>query len=143
MSGVEVQENAINPDTPAPPGLAVCVVDDEPAVRQALTLALRHFGLTVWEAGGGEEAVRLYRRHRDAIAAVLLDVRMPGLDGPQTLALLRREDPAVRVVFMTGNTGDYAAEELLGLGAAAVLEKPFGSLPELARLLRQVTGRAW
>jgi CheY-like chemotaxis protein len=122
----------MNPETPALPDPGVCVVDDEPAVRQALTLALQHFGFAVWQA------VRLYRRHRDAIGVVLLDVRMPGLDGLQTLARLRRENPAVRVVFMTGNTGDYAAEELLGLGAAAVLEKPFRSLPELARLLRQV-----
>jgi CheY-like chemotaxis protein len=47
----------------------------------------------VWLAAGGQEALDLYQRHREAIDVVLLDVRMPGLDGPQTLAALRALNP--------------------------------------------------
>jgi CheY-like chemotaxis protein len=47
----------------------------------ALVLALA--GFEVWAAATGEEAVALYRRHRDAFDVVLLDVRMPGMDAPR------------------------------------------------------------
>jgi CheY-like chemotaxis protein len=119
-------------------GPGVLVVEDTADVRQLLGFALPQLGSPVWLADGGREAVRLYQEHRQEIGVVLLDVRMPDLDGPATLAALQELDPAVRVVFMTGHTGPYTAEELLALGAARVLEKPFGSLVELARTLREV-----
>jgi two-component system OmpR family response regulator len=120
----------------------VLVVEDEPAVRQCLAVVLRHYGFAVREAGSGERAVEVYERHRDTIAVVLLDVQMPGLDGPQTFALLRDINPAVRAVFMSGNTGVYSAEELLALGACHVLGKPFRSLDEFAGRLWQLATNA-
>ena len=122
---------------PGPTGPGVLVVEDHADLRQLLGVALPQFGLPVWLAGGGREAVRLYREHRPEIGVVLLDVRMPDLDGPETLAALRELDPAVRVVFMTGFSGPYSLEELLALGAR-VVEKPFLGLEELARTLREV-----
>jgi CheY-like chemotaxis protein len=119
----------------------VLVVEDHPDVRQLLGLALPRFGLPVWLAEGGREAIRLYREHRREIGVVLLDVQMPDLDGPETLAALRGLDPAVRVVFMSGNLGPYAAEDLLALGAARILEKPFRSLAALAQTLQEVARR--
>jgi CheY-like chemotaxis protein len=116
----------------------VLVVEDHADVRQLLGVALPRFGLPVWLASGGREAVRLYREHRPKIRVVLLDVRMPEMDGPQTLIALRELDPAVRVVFMSGNTGPYPTEDLLALGAACVLEKPFLSLAALAQTLQEV-----
>jgi CheY-like chemotaxis protein len=71
------------------------------------------------------EAVRVYRKDPDAIGLVLLDVQMPGLDGPQTLSCLRQLNPDVNCIFMTGDLGRYAEEDLLGRGAAKVLHKPF------------------
>jgi CheY-like chemotaxis protein len=62
---------------------------------------------------------------------------MPGMDGPQTLAALRGIDPSVRAVFVTGHAGDYTREDLLGLGAEAVFDKPFTSLAGLAEAVRQ------
>ncbi len=116
----------------------VLVVDDERLVLRLLELALPQHGLVVRSAGGGAEAVDLYRRHRGSIGVVLLDVRMPGLDGPQTLAVMREIDRGVRCVFMSGDTRGYSAEELLGLGAARVVTKPFRDLAELAATLREV-----
>src|SRR5207253_1417370 len=101
----------------------VLVVDDEPAVRTLLQLSLGHHGFTVWSAAGGKAAVELYRQHQAEIAVALLDVQMPGLDGPWTLIALRQINPQVRCCFMSGHTGEYDAETLLDLGAVHVFQK--------------------
>jgi CheY-like chemotaxis protein len=122
-----------------PPRSAILVVEDEPLVRKMLGLVLPHYGFAVLQADGGKEAVELFRQHRD-VGVVLMDIQMPGLDGPQTLALLRQIDPKVRCVFMSGNIGDYTYEDLITLGASHVLSKPFASLDALAQTLYEVEG---
>jgi two-component system OmpR family response regulator len=117
-------------------GLEVLVVDDEPTVLTMLDFALKYHGFTVRRADGGEAAVRAYERHRATVDLVLLDVQMPGMDGPQTLAALQAIHPGVRSVFMSGSTGKYTGEQLLALGAACILQKPFRSLDEVMRVLR-------
>jgi two-component system, OmpR family, response regulator len=112
----------------------VLVVDDEHLVRVMVQLGLERNGFDVWLAPDGREAIRLYRKHRDRIAVVLLDVRMPGLDGPQTLDALRELNPKVPACFMSGNTGAYEPEELRQRGAAYVIAKPF-RLDQLANVL--------
>jgi CheY-like chemotaxis protein len=104
------------------------VAEDEPIIRELLELMLEGLGFPVWLAADGQEAVGLYRQHRDEIAAAVLDLHMPRLDGPATLHALRGLDPQVGCVFITGHPGDYDEAALLALGAVAVLRKPF--LPE-------------
>lgn len=115
-----------------PPG--VLVVDDEESVRRLLGKGMLAHGFTVWLASNSLAAVELYRTHHDAIDVVLLDVRMPVRDGPETLAALRELDPDIRCCFMSGDTGKYTEEKLIALGALAVFCKPF-RLNELARRL--------
>src|SRR5271167_4932203 len=91
----------------------VLVVDDEHMVRIMVQLGLERNGFDVWLARNGREAIDLYRRHAEAIAVVLLDFRMPGLDGPQTLEALRELNPEVLACFMSGEIGLYEPEELL------------------------------
>ena len=119
----------------------VLVVDDEPLVLQMLGLALPCHGFAVRLAGGGRQALDLYRQHRGSIRVVLLDLTMPDLDGRQTLAALREIDPGVRCVFMTGYAADALAEDLLALGAEYVVQKPFLDLAALAGTLREVATR--
>jgi CheY-like chemotaxis protein len=71
---------------------------------------------------------------------VLLDVNMPGLDGPTALAWIRRIDPQVRCCFMTGFSAEHSAEELMALGAVRVFDKPF-RLDEIIRTLAELCGR--
>jgi len=113
----------------------VLVVDDEHLVRIMVQLGLERNGFDVWLAPNGREAVDLYRAHREEIAVVLLDVRMPGLDGPRTLDALRELNPEVLACFMSGDTGDYNPEELRHHGAAHIIAKPF-LLDDLANILR-------
>ncbi len=104
--------------------LAVLVVDDESAVRRTLAAMVAGLGYAALSAAGGAQAVEACRAGRVEIVAAVLDVRMPGLDGPATLDALRALDPALPCVFVTGDTGPYTADELLARGAAAVLSKP-------------------
>jgi CheY-like chemotaxis protein len=116
----------------------VLVVDDNHMVRLMVQLGLERDGFDVWLAPSGREAIRLYRKHRDSIAVVLLDVCMPIMDGPQTLGALRELNPDVRACFMSGDTSEDGSEGLWQHGAACVVAKPF-LLEDLANVLRQVT----
>ena len=125
----------------APQKYGILAVDDEEGVRGVLRFGLGQQGFAVWLAANGHEALELYWRHRARIDVVLLDVRMPGLDGPQTLAALQQLNPQVRCCFMSGDLGAYTEEGLRHLGAATVLPKPF-RLPEVVQVLRELAGRA-
>jgi CheY-like chemotaxis protein len=122
---------------PRPRG--VLIVDDLEAVRRMLNDRMRRHGFAVWLAADGSEAVELYRRHRDAIDVVLLDVQMPGRDGPETLAGLREINPGVVCCFMTGNPGRYTEQMLVDCRAAAVFRKPL-PLREVAEQLARLAG---
>ena len=120
--------------------MKVLIVDDEPDIRRIAKLGLARVGkMDVVEATNGNEA--LARAKEDHPDAVLLDVMMPGLDGPSTLARLR-EDPAtsaIPVVFLTAKAIAAEVDRLKSLGAAGVLTKPFDPMT-LARELRAVLG---
>jgi DNA-binding response OmpR family regulator len=116
----------------------VLVIDDEPAVRKVLEAALRQEGFLVWSAQSAVEGVALYREHGTVIGLVLLDVRMPDIDGPQAMSLLRPINPQLRFCFISGDTGPYSEAELRGMGAAEIFSKPF-SLHEVLRCCRQLT----
>jgi DNA-binding response OmpR family regulator len=118
----------------------VLVVDDDASILRLLDVALCERGFTVWKASNGKEGLSLYHLHRGDIALILLDVRMPVLDGPQSVAGLREVDPDVRFCFMSGHSGEYSHDHLLALGAACVFEKPF-SLAEVLRTVEQLTRR--
>jgi CheY-like chemotaxis protein len=111
---------------PAPPVRGVLVLDDDDVLLDMLAETLPAFGYDVWTASDGGEAVRLYREHRGRIDVVVLDIQVPGMDGPATLRELRRLDPAVRAVFMTWDT---AGQE------NAFVVKPFHPA-DVARKLR-------
>ncbi len=118
--------------TPRPHG--VLIADDEADVRDVLHDKLRREGFSVWLAADGQEALDLYRTHRENIDVVLLDVCMPGLDGPRTLAALQEITPQVRCCFMSGYLSDHFEKDLRGLGAAKVFAKPF-QLDEVVNVL--------
>jgi len=104
----------------------VLVVDDEPHIRRIGELALRSVGgLEVHLAASGAEAVELAAAERPDV--ILLDVMMPGMDGPTTLGTLRERPETARipVIFMTAKVQKHEVERYLRLGAAGVIAKPF------------------
>jgi CheY-like chemotaxis protein len=112
----------------------VLVVESDALVRIMLRAGLERHGFRVWLAPDGAEALDLYREHREAIAVVLLAVRLPGLDGPHTLDALRERDPQVRACFLSDDTDGYQPVELHQRGARFVFTTPF-LLDDLAQTL--------
>ncbi len=97
----------------------VLMVDDEPHVRRVAELSLARVGKwAVSLAASGVEA--LVAAERDRPDLILLDVMMPGMDGPTTLTALQTQGAARRipVIFMTAKVQDREIERYLGLGAA-------------------------
>jgi CheY-like chemotaxis protein len=114
---------------------SVLYVDDEPDIREIAALALGLDGtLDVSTAGCGVEALAVARERAPDL--VLLDVMMPDLDGPATLARFRAEPAlaAIPVVFVTAKTLPSELARFRALGAADVISKPFDPM----RLLEQV-----
>jgi CheY-like chemotaxis protein len=104
----------------------VLVIDDEADIRKIAKLSLsRVGGMQVVEAAGGADGVRLAESERPD--AILLDVMMPGMDGPATLVMLKAGEATskIPVVFLTAKAMSVELERLKALGAVAVLTKPF------------------
>ncbi|WP_042688547.1 response regulator [Azospirillum sp. B506] len=103
----------------------VLVVDDEPMVRMTLRRLLEKSGVEVTEAQDGAEAMRIFRASRPDL--VICDLVMPFADGLQTILRMRRLDPAVKIIAISGG-GRSKAMELLAvarqMGADHALAKP-------------------
>jgi two-component system, response regulator, stage 0 sporulation protein F len=101
----------------------ILVVDDEAPVREVLTEYFTTEGYAVEGAGSGAEALTAVRGGRADL--VLLDVRMPGLDGVQVLRKIREINGDVPVIMVTANEDVSLAKETLKLGAFDYVAKPF------------------
>lgn len=101
----------------------ILVVDDEAPVREVLTEYFATEGYAVETATNGLEALTAIRGGRADL--VLLDVRMPGLDGVQVLRRIRELDESVPVIMVTANEDVGLAKETLKLGAFDYVAKPF------------------
>jgi CheY-like chemotaxis protein len=118
----------------------ILIVDDEDDIREVAQMSLEMVaGWEVIPARSGDEGVRLAAEHRPD--AILLDVMMPGMDGPATAALLRNrpETAAIPVVLLTAKVQPADRRRLEALGVAGVLAKPFDPM-ELANQVSAVLG---
>jgi CheY-like chemotaxis protein len=120
--------------------LRILLVDDAQDIRLIAQMSLERIGgWTVVPAASGEQALQA-AAEEGPFDAVLLDVMMPGMDGPTTLQQLRaRGLPlTVKIVFLTAKAQAVELQRLCALGAAGVIAKPFDPLTlphQLAELL--------
>ena len=119
----------------------ILVVDDEQDLRAIANLSLRNIGK--WQvtlAASGSQALEILEAERPDL--VLLDVKMPELDGPETLRRLRALPAGqhLPVVFMTAIDEPEEHQRLLELGAAAIIVKPFAPLT-LPQKVRQIVAQ--
>ncbi|KAM3115893.1 response regulator [Phormidesmis sp. 146-33] len=118
----------------------ILVVDDEASVRDSTRIALESYEYQVLTATNGREAIDLYARYSQDIRLVLLDLMMPVMDGPETIAILKRMNPEIEIVAMSGLSSKSMIGEAAAAGVQRFLSKPFtvrellGTLQEVALL---------
>ena len=103
----------------------VLVIDDDPIFRRLAQMILKKREITVCDADNAEDGITLIRQENPD--AVFLDVAMPGTDGLEALALIRK-DPEIsgtKVFFLTGAEEETVKQKAEELGAAGFISKPF------------------
>jgi DNA-binding response OmpR family regulator len=110
---------------------AILLVEDDPSVREAVTLALEGDGHRVTTAATGDEAIERWRQHRPAL--VLLDVMLPGRDGFDVCRAIRASD-AVPIIMLTARSDPIDVVVGLESGADDYVTKPFETRVLLARV---------
>jgi DNA-binding response OmpR family regulator len=105
----------------------ILVIDDERPMRHLMARVLQRAGHTVEEAADGRTGLALFREHHPAL--VITDIIMPETEGIEIIRELRREDPGVPIIAVSGSNPIYLGFATR-LGAAAGLRKPF-SVDEL------------
>lgn len=113
----------------------VLLVEDEVDVRQFAVRALRLQGYQVLEASDGLEALEVMQANAGKVDIVVSDVVMPEMDGPTLFKELRKNNPSIKVIFVSGYPNE-AFREALGSDDFAFLPKPF-SLPQLALKVKE------
>jgi len=108
----------------------ILIIDDEEHIRRMMRLTLEAAGYQVGEASNGNEGVSLYG-NGSSWSAVVLDQRMPGMDGLETLRELKNQNADARVVMATAYASIELAVDALKLGATDFVRKPM--TPEVLR----------
>lgn len=101
----------------------ILIVDDEKNIRMTLAQALQSEGWETDAAVNGEEA--LAKLEKEDFVLLLLDLKLPGIDGMEVLERVARERPDVRVIIITAHGSIESAVEAMKLGAVDYLQKPF------------------
>jgi two-component system, response regulator, stage 0 sporulation protein F len=101
----------------------ILVVDDEEDIREVCRRCFENFGCSVREAGNGREALAMMESHLPDL--VLLDLRMPIMDGPTTLARIRKQWPQIPVTIITAYGDTQLMERALEFAPFTVVKKPF------------------
>ena len=112
----------------------VLVVDDEEDIRETLEMILALEGYDVRTADCGTAAIA--RSEVEPFDLVITDLKMPGMDGVETLMALKQRHPRLQVIVATGYASSETARRCLSEGAHAYLKKPF-DMDELLRLVER------
>ena len=112
----------------------VAIVDDDASVRQSTRRLIRSFGYRAEAFGSGEEF--LSSPSATETACLVLDVRMPGMDGLEVQRLLAERDARIPIVFLTGRASDDEERRARSAGAVEFLRKPVGKATVLQVLER-------
>jgi PAS domain S-box-containing protein len=103
----------------------VLVIDDEEVVRRTVKSSLQRYGYNVLTAEDGQSGIDTFRELKERIRVVILDMTMPGLDGQETLRVLKTIDSGVRVLLSSGFNEVEAIRRFTGKGIAGFIQKPY------------------
>ncbi len=125
-----------DPEIPRGHGELILVVDDEAAIRQITQTSLETYTYKVLTACDGIEALALYAQHKDEISVVLIDMMMPAMDGVMTIRTLRKINPQIKIVAVSGLASNEKLAQARHLGVQTFLYKPYTT----KELLKTING---
>ena len=137
QSGVTDCTPAAQQELPSGHGELILVVDDEDAIREVTKTLLETNDYRVLVASDGIEAITLYTQHKEEISAVLIDMMMPSMDGPTAIRVLKKINPQVKIIGVSGLVSNHKMIELVGNSVKTFLPKPYTS-NELLKNLQTV-----
>ena len=103
----------------------IMLVDDEDIVLDVGTQMIEKIGYTVIKAKNGKEAIALFRKHKAQVSLVILDLRMPEMDGECAYELLKEIEPEIKVLISSGCSLRDEANQNLKYGCNGFIQKPF------------------
>ncbi|MFZ2654799.1 MAG: response regulator [Victivallales bacterium] len=112
----------------------ILIVDDEGNFCGMMSDMLHPLGYRIITCGGGEDAVEYYSKLYADIDLVILDMKMPGMDGYETFLNMKKINPEIKAMVLTGFARDNDIREMLAAGALCVMEKPFNPAILLERI---------
>lgn len=118
----------------------ILIVDDEATVLEVTQEMLRSLGYRTFCAGGGREALEVYRERQGRIDLILLDMIMPGMSGAETFDRIRDLDPNGKILLCSGYSIEGKAAKLIEKGCDGFIQKPFKA-EDLSREVRAILDR--
>ncbi len=118
----------------------ILIVDDDEMIRESGRAVLNHLGYTVHAACDAEEGFAILEQERPHIRLVLLDLLMDGISGPEMYERVRKSDPGIRFVVISGLDFHAARESFEALDESWYIMKPF-SIQVLSRKVREAIDR--
>jgi PAS domain S-box-containing protein len=118
----------------------VLIVDDEELIRNLARRMVQEAGFSVLTADDGEMAVQLFREHQAEIACVLLDLKMPKMNGEEAFRVIRQISSDARVLLSSGYSEEYSDGRFAELGLAGFIQKPYQFDKMIASLRAAVEG---
>ncbi len=139
MHKLRVTEGELRPRRQPDCSGTVLVVEDEEIVREITVEALESLGYAVLQSVNGKMALDEVIRRGDKIDLVLMDMRMPEMDGRDAFRLMLKHRPGMRIVMFSGFADADEFEALMNEGLAGYLRKPF-RLADLAKIVAECIG---
>jgi PAS domain S-box-containing protein len=121
-------------------GVTILLAEDDPIMRKLTRKMLEEHGYKVLEATNGEAALEVISRHPSSIDLTLTDVAMKGMNGPDLVLRLMDSHPEMKIIYMSGYTGELIAHQGLQSGIP-LLEKPFTRAALLKTIDEALGGR--
>jgi len=125
------------PSRPSAAERTILVLDDEAEVRKMVAAMLTGNGYKVLTAENGDNAIKAFKKSKQPIDLLLLDVVSPGLSGPMVADRIAELQPGLRVLFMSGYGSTNVVQRYVVEKGYALLTKPFTEL-QLAKKVREV-----
>ena len=115
----------------------VLIVEDEDILRMLLQTMLEEHGFTVIAATDGEEAIEMFKQHKDEVGVILSDLGLPKLGGWDAFLKMKEIQPDLQGILASGYFEESVKEEIIKSGANNFIQKPYNP-PEIVAMLQDI-----